>query len=185
MPSSVSHQLVRHGCTAELDRDPESAEHDPVAGLVGPFASPPPPTTQAYWSISSTLKSDTGALSAVFDALNLGASVVGTATAAIASTLTLLNKIKADLVTAQQPGTSLSAVQTDIAAQQRSLVAVLSSASFNGVNLLDGSAGTSPSAQDDDLDDDDDQDDVAVSHVSEPVFRSHPPHRPPHHRPGH
>ncbi len=99
----------------------------------------------AYWSISSTLKSDTGALSAVSDALNLGSSVVGTATAAVSSTLTLLNKIKADLVTAQQPGTSNAAVQTDITAQQQSLVAVLTSASFNGVNLLDGSSGTSAS----------------------------------------
>ena len=99
----------------------------------------------AYWSISSTLKSDTGALSAVADALNLGASVVSTSTAARSSTLTLLNKIKADLVTAQQPGTSTASVQTDITAQQKSLVSILSSASFNGVNLLDGSSGTSAS----------------------------------------
>ncbi|WP_237482903.1 flagellin [Lichenibacterium dinghuense] len=99
----------------------------------------------AYWSISSTLKSDTGALSSVSDALNLGSSVVGTATAAVTSTLTLLNKIKTDLVTAQQPGASLAAVQTDITAQQRSIVAVLASASFNGVNLVDGSSGASAS----------------------------------------
>ena len=99
----------------------------------------------AYWSISTKLDSDTGALSAVSDALNLGSSVVSTATAAVTSTLTLLNNIKKDLVTAQQPGTSQAAVQTDITAQQQSLIAVLTSASFNGVNLLDGSSGTSAS----------------------------------------
>ncbi|WP_237478505.1 flagellin [Lichenibacterium dinghuense] len=99
----------------------------------------------AYWSISSTLKSDTGALSAVSDALNLGASVVSTSTAAVTSTLTLLNKIKADLVTAQQPGTSQASVQTDISAQQKSLISILSSASFNGVNLLDGSQASGAS----------------------------------------
>ncbi|WP_237479560.1 flagellin [Lichenibacterium dinghuense] len=99
----------------------------------------------AYWSISTKLDSDTGALSAVSDALNLGSSVVSTATAAVTSTLTLLDNIKNDLVTAQEPGTSLSAVQTDITAQQQSLIAVLSSASFNGVNLVDGSSGTSAS----------------------------------------
>jgi len=99
----------------------------------------------AYWSIATTLRSDTGALSAVSDALNLGSSVVGTATAALNSTLTLLNNIKADLVTAQAPGTSTAQVQTDIAAQQKSLISILSSASFNGVNLLDGSSGTSAS----------------------------------------
>ena len=99
----------------------------------------------AYWSISTTLRSDTGALSAVSDALNLGSSVVTTATAALNSTLTLLNKIKQDVVTAQEPGTSAAQVQTDITAQQKSLISILTSASFNGVNLLDGSSGTSAS----------------------------------------
>lgn len=99
----------------------------------------------AYWSISNTLKSDTGALSAVSDALNLGSSVLGVANAALNSTLTYLNKIKADVVTAQQSGTSTAQVQTDIAAQQQTLLATLTSASLNGVNLLDGSSGTSAS----------------------------------------
>ena len=99
----------------------------------------------AYWSISNTLRSDTGALSAVSDALNLGSSVLGVANAALNSTLTYLNKIKADVVSAQQSGTSTAQVQTDIAAQQQTLVATLTSASLNGVNLLDGSSGTSAS----------------------------------------
>jgi len=99
----------------------------------------------AYWSISNTLRSDTGALSAVSDALNLGSSVLGVANAALNSTLTYLNRIKADVVSAQQSGTSTAQVQTDIAAQQQTLVATLTSASLNGVNLLDGSSGTSAS----------------------------------------
>ena len=94
----------------------------------------------AYWSISTEMKSDTGALSAVTDALNLGSSTLGTATAALNSTLTILNKIKADLVTAQTPGTDPTQVQSDITAQQQSLKSIISSASFNGVNLLDGTA---------------------------------------------
>ena len=93
----------------------------------------------AYWSIATSMKSDTSALSAVSDALNLGSSVVTTATAAISSTLTILNKIKADVVTAQQVGTDPAQVQTDIAAQVTSLKNIVGSASFNGVNLLDGS----------------------------------------------
>jgi flagellin len=99
----------------------------------------------AYWSISNTLRSDTGALSAVSDALNLGSAVLGVANAALNSTLTYLNKIKADVVSAQQSGTSTAQVQTDIAAQQQTLLATLTSASLNGVNLLDGSSGTSAS----------------------------------------
>ena len=94
----------------------------------------------AYWSIATTMKSDTGALSAVSDALNLGSSTLGVATAALNSTLTIMNKMKADLVTAQTPGTDKTQVQTDISALQSSLKSIVSSASFNGVNLLDGSA---------------------------------------------
>ncbi len=96
----------------------------------------------AYWSISTTMKSDTSALTAVSDALNLGSSTLGTATSALNSTLTILQKMKADLVTAQTPGVDKTQVQSDISAQQQSLVSVLSSASFNGVNLLDGSQST-------------------------------------------
>jgi flagellin len=97
----------------------------------------------AYWSISTTMKSDTSALSSVSDALNLGSSTLGTATAALTSTLTILNNLKKDVVTAQTPGASATQIQSDVAAQQQSLKSIISSASFNGVNLLDGSAGTS------------------------------------------
>ena len=96
----------------------------------------------AYWSIATTMRGDTSALGAVSDALNLGSSVVGTATAAVDATLTLMYKLKADLVTAQTPGTLATQVQTDITAQQQSLGSILGSASFNGVNLLDGSTAT-------------------------------------------
>ena len=98
----------------------------------------------AYWSIATAMRSDLGAQSAVSDALAVGAAVVGTAVAAVNAAMGLLGRIKADLVAAREPGTSLAQVQTDVAAQQRSMVAVLTSASFNGVNLLDGPAAMSP-----------------------------------------
>ena len=94
----------------------------------------------AYWSIATTMKSDTGALSAVTDALSLGSSTVGTATTALNRTLSILTKIKADLVKAQTPGTDAAQVQSEITAQQQSLKSIIFSASFNGVNLLDGTA---------------------------------------------
>ena len=56
------------------------------------------------------MKSDTSALSAVTNALNLGSSVVQTATSAMSSVNTILKQLKADLVTAhdgrrrQDPG---------------------------------------------------------------------------------
>ena len=90
----------------------------------------------AYWSIATTMKSQTGALSAVSDALNLGSSTVNVASAAISSTLTIMNKMKQDLLTAQTPGVNIDNVQTDIKALQDSLKSIASSASFNGVNLV-------------------------------------------------
>ena len=94
----------------------------------------------AYWSIATTMRSDTGALATVSDALNLGSSTLGVATAALNSTLTIMNKMKDDIVTAQTPGTDKTQIQTDIAALQQSLLSITSSASFNGVNLLNGTA---------------------------------------------
>ena len=94
----------------------------------------------AYWSIATSMRSDTSALGAVSDALNLGSSTLGVATAALNSTLTIMNKMKADLVTAQTPGTDKTQIETDIKALQASLGSIVSSASFNGVNLLNGTA---------------------------------------------
>lgn len=96
----------------------------------------------SYWSISTSMKSDTSALSAVTNALNLGASVISTATSAISSVNSILKAMKADLITAQTTGTTLSQVQTGINAQQSSLKNIIASASFNQVNLLDGSTAS-------------------------------------------
>ena len=94
----------------------------------------------AYWSIATTMRSDTGALGAVSDALNLGSSTLGVATAALNSTLTIMNKLKNDIITAQTPGTDKTQIETDISALQSSLLSITSAASFNGVNLLNATA---------------------------------------------
>ncbi len=96
----------------------------------------------AYWSISTSMKADTNALGAVTSALNLGASVLGTATSAMSSVNTILKQMQSDIVTAQTAGTNKGQVQTDVSAQQQSLLSIMGSASFNGVNLLDGSTST-------------------------------------------
>ena len=91
----------------------------------------------AYWSIATSMNTTTGQLSAVTDSLNLGASVVGTATAALSGTISILQKMSDDLVSAQQSGTDKDKIETDIAALQNQLKSTITSASFNGVNLLD------------------------------------------------
>ena len=94
----------------------------------------------AYYSISTQMKTQTSNLSAVTDSLNLGSSVLSTSTSALSSMTSILTKIQADLVSAQQAGTDKDAIGTDIKALQNQLSSSIGSASFNGVNLLDGSS---------------------------------------------
>ena len=96
----------------------------------------------AYWSIATTMKSDNGALSAVKDALGVSTSMLNVATAAINSTIDVMNQIKKDLVAAQQPGADLAKIGTDISQSSAQLGTIVASAGFNGQNWLDGSQTT-------------------------------------------
>ena len=70
------------------------------------------------------------------DSLNLGASTVGVANSAMTATVSVMNQMKADLVTAATPGVDRSKIQSDITALQAQLNSISSSASFNGENWL-------------------------------------------------
>ena len=72
----------------------------------------------AYWSIATKMKSNIGALGAVNDALSESSSMISTMTSALNSTISVVNAIKNDLVTASNPGADLNKIQTDIASQQ-------------------------------------------------------------------
>lgn len=96
----------------------------------------------SYWSIATKMTSDIGALHAVNDALGESASLVATMSAALKSTLSVMDTIKNDLVTASNPGADLSKIQTDIAAQQNLLISIGASANFNGQNWLKTTGGT-------------------------------------------
>lgn len=92
-----------------------------------------------YYSIATSMRTSVSNLSAVSDALNLGSSVIGTAVSALSGMTSTLQKMMAALVSAQQPGTDLNAIGTQITTLQAELTSAVSSASFNGVNVLDGS----------------------------------------------
>jgi flagellin len=103
----------------------------------------------AYWSISTTMKSDQSALTSVDDSLNLGAATVGVATTALTSVISVMDQIKSDLVSAAEPGVDKTKIQNDITALQSQLTSVASAASFNGVNWLSvnsASNGYNPTA---------------------------------------
>jgi len=90
----------------------------------------------SYWSIATNMTSDIGALGAVSGALSESSSLLSTTTAALQSTVSVMDAIKNDLTEASNPGANMSAIQTDISAQQALLFSIGNSANFNGTNLL-------------------------------------------------
>jgi flagellin len=98
----------------------------------------------AYWSIATTMRSDNMALSAVQDALGLGAAKVDTAYAGMDSAIEVVKEIKAKLVAATEDGVDKDKIQEEIEQLQNQLVSISDAASFSGENWLqtDLSSGT-------------------------------------------
>lgn len=95
----------------------------------------------AYWSIATTMRSDNMALSAVEDALGLGAATVDVMYTATESTVDVVNEIKAKLVAARQPGVDRTKIQSDITELQGQLQTIADSSVFNGENWLSVDSG--------------------------------------------
>lgn len=94
----------------------------------------------AYWSISTTMRSDNMALSAVSDALGLGAAKVDVAYAGMESTIDVLSEFRAKLVAAKEDGLDRGKIQTELDQLKDQLLSIATSASFNGVNWLNTNA---------------------------------------------
>ncbi|WP_289298383.1 flagellar hook associated protein, partial [uncultured Reyranella sp.] len=90
----------------------------------------------AYWSIATTMRSDNGALSAVQDALGLGAAKVDTAYSGMESSIDVVKEIKNKLVAAREPGVDKAKIQEEITQLQDQLKSIASSSSFSGENWL-------------------------------------------------
>jgi flagellin len=90
----------------------------------------------SYWSIATTMKSDNKALGAAQDALGVGAAKVDTASAAIESSIDVVNEIKAKLVTASESSSDKDQIQLEITKLTEQLTAVAQAASFNGENWM-------------------------------------------------
>ncbi|OWV98183.1 flagellin C [Rhizobium sp. R72] len=103
----------------------------------------------AYWAISSTLKTDQKAQSAIGDALGLAAATMGTAYNAVDSAIDLVSEIKAKLVAATESGVDKDKINTDITQLKDQLRSVAQSAEFNGDNwvAIDDSADPSKPRQ--------------------------------------
>ena len=95
----------------------------------------------AYWSISTTMRSDNAALSAVQDALGLGAAKVDTAFEAVESAIETVKSLNAKLVAAYGVGSNRTKIQEEIKQLQDQLKSISESASFSGENWLQAKIG--------------------------------------------
>lgn len=94
----------------------------------------------AYWSISTTMRSDRMAISAVSDALGLGAAKADVAYAGLDATIDVLGEFRAKLVAAKEDGVDRAKIQTELDQFKEQFVSIATSASFNGVNWLNTDA---------------------------------------------
>jgi flagellin len=90
----------------------------------------------AYWSIATTMRSDNKSLSAVQDALGLGAAKADIAQTALESSIDVVSEMKSKLVAAREPGVDRAKIQGEIKELQNQLTSIASAASFSGENWV-------------------------------------------------
>src|SRR5271156_1275984 len=93
----------------------------------------------SYWSIAAQLTADSGVVSASNDALSQGQSLLATASSAINSVITTINSIQTALTQATEPGAQIADINTSLASLGKQLTDAVTAASFNGLNVLNGS----------------------------------------------
>ena len=96
----------------------------------------------SYWSIATQLNNDSGIVTASNNALSEGQSVLATATSAINSIITTLNSMATALTQAQNPGANIADINTSLASLGKQLTDAVNAASFNGLNVLNGTQNT-------------------------------------------
>ncbi|MCM5691567.1 flagellin [Sinorhizobium meliloti] len=99
----------------------------------------------AYWSIATTMRSDNMALSAVQDALGLGAAKVDTAYSGMESAIEVVKEISKKLVAATEEGVDKAKIQEEIDQLQDQLSSIADAASFSGENWLKAEVGSTVS----------------------------------------
>ncbi|WP_061933866.1 flagellin [Aureimonas sp. AU22] len=97
----------------------------------------------AYWSISTTMKSDNKALSTVTDALGLGAATLDTAYQGLSASKDVLDEIKSKLTAALGSNVDRTAIQAEIESLQEQLKSIANSSTFSGENWLSVNSGLS------------------------------------------
>ena len=96
----------------------------------------------AVWAISKVMESDVQGFSAIKDSLALGESTVAVARNASETVTDLLTQMKEKIVAAQEDNVDRGKINDDVTALRDQIESVVGAAQFNGLNLVDGSAGT-------------------------------------------
>ncbi|WP_209598371.1 flagellin [Ruegeria sp. HKCCSP351] len=96
----------------------------------------------AVWAISKVMESDVKGFNAIKDSLALGESTVAVARNASETVTDLLTQMKSKIVAAQEDNVDRGKINDDVTALKDQIASVVSAAQFNGLNLVDGSAGS-------------------------------------------
>lgn len=90
----------------------------------------------AYWSISTTMRSDASAMSAAQDAMAFGAAKIDTTYAGIEATIGVVDAFKSRIVAAMESGIDRTKVQGELEQLKQQATSIATSASFSGQNWL-------------------------------------------------
>jgi flagellin len=104
-----------------------------------------PKDNPAVWATAQGQKVDINGLAAVSQSLNRASSISDVALSAGQSVVNLLNQIKQDVLSAQDPQLDTvgrQSLNTDFMGLLQRITTTISGASFDGANLLDGSSGS-------------------------------------------
>lgn len=96
----------------------------------------------AIWSITKVMESDVNGIDSIKTALDLGSSSVSVASAASDSVVEDLTNMQSLVIQAQAENVDRGTLQTQIDNLKESIANYVSSAQFNGLNLLDGTDNT-------------------------------------------
>jgi len=89
------------------------------------------------------MESDVKGFKGISDSLSLGESTVAVARQASETVTDLLTEMKGKIVSAQEDNVDRAKLQTDVDALVKQIESVVGAAQFNGLNLVNGTAGSS------------------------------------------
>ncbi|MBN2906218.1 MAG: flagellin [Rhodobacteraceae bacterium] len=96
----------------------------------------------AVWAISKVMEADVAGFKGISDSLSLGESSVAVARQASETVTDLLTQMKSKIVAAQEDNVDRGKLNDDVLALKAQIESVVGAAQFNGLNLVNGSAGS-------------------------------------------